>query len=324
MKKAAMWAAALIACAEVEAEAHYGGLPPYMQVAAVVVVRPDRVLVMGHTLPDGSLGPLPAREPRIFAFLRGPATLAWGEGKGWVIAADNHEAEVWAVRARLRPEGEGSQYDLLASGDGGISWSERGSIPATSLTSIVVAGGGVGWALGAHNLWRTEDGGASWSAITAPGTRDSTRERIVPRGARTAYLTGRQLLRTTDAGNTWRTVTADEVAVTDGRFVAGPTPEGLRIGRIEANGVHWGAVYSGEFRSAQLASEGERVSVLAIPVGRRPGSGPVLVQSVDGGASLKGTAQRGPSDRAHYALVGPSGMAWVDQGRQLRVRAIDE
>lgn len=321
MKKAVLLGAALLACAGLgTTQQRYTGLPSYMKVAAVLVLGADRVLVAGHAVPDGSLGPITAREPRIYAFERGPARLSWGEGIGWIVAADHRDSEVWAVRARLRPEGEGSLYDLLVSPDGGASWIDRGPVPASSLTFVVVAGGGGGWAHGAHNLWRTEDGGTTWTPVVAPGTRDSARERLVALGPRTALLAGAALLRTDDGGATWHAVTSDPVDVTDGRFVVGRVAGGLRLGRLEANGVRWGATYTGELLAAQVASEGDRVTVLASEVGERPGSGPVLLHSADGGATLDAERVRGPLDPSFYALVGPDGLAFVDQGRTLRVR----
>ncbi len=323
MRKVALLGAALLACAGVgTAEERHAGLPAYMKVSAVLVVSPDRVLVAGHTLPDGSLGPIQAREPRIYAFERGPATLAWGEGVGWIIAAAGREGTVWAVRARLRPEGSGSLYDLLLSLDGGVSWRERGPVPATSLTSVAVAGGGTGWAHGANNLWRTEDDGVTWVAISAPGRRDSAREQLVALGPQTALLAGTSLLRTDDGGDTWRVLTTDRVDVTDGRFVGGAAPGGVRVGRLQPNGVHWGATFPGTLLAKRVVSEGERVTVLASEVGDRPGSGPVLLRSTDGGATLAAEPVRGPLDASYYELAGPDGLVFVDQGRTLRVRTL--
>lgn len=318
MRTATLLMASLLGCGG--AEASYPGLPGYMKVAAILPVRPDRVLVAGHFVPSGGLGPIEAREPRIFAFERGPATVAWGEGQGWMIAAAQRVGEVWAVRARLRPEGEGSLYNLLVSSDFGVSWSDHGPIPAQSITSVSLAGGGVGWVHGAHNLWRTADGGANWTAVSAPGIRDSSREHILADGPLTAWLAGPALLRTEDGGATWRVLESDGVEITDGRFVVGHVANGMRVGRLGPGGIRWGATWSGDLLARYLASDGERLTVLASHTGRDVGSGPVLLRSRDGGQTLVAEQVRGPSDANSYALAGPDGLLWVDQGRKLRVR----
>lgn len=317
----ALLVATLVGCAGLNQEARYTGLPPNTKVTAILALRADRVLVAGHAVPGGALWPITAREPRIYTFDRGPAVLAWGEGTGWIVDADHLGDEVWAVRARLRPEGEGSLYDLLVSRDAGASWDDRGPVPATSLTSIAVAGDGVGWAHGAYNLWRTEDRGATWTPVEAPGTRDSARERLVATGPRVALLAGPALLRTEDGGATWRTVTADPVHVTDGRFVVGPVEGGLRVGRLAADGVRWGTRSAGPLLAAQIASDGNRVTVLASEAGEAPGRGAVLLRSADGGTTIDAERVTGPLDPAFYTLVGPGGLAFVDLGRTLRVRA---
>lgn len=120
-----------------------------------------------------------------------------------------------AVHGFLLVHGSGA-LQLLASADGGASWSLRGT-PAADHVDFVDAENGWAAALGAPTIWRSSDGGSTWTAVrtdlavdTANGhingftfvdrslafaSRFDTRKRQIS-----------EVLKTTDGGRTWRAI----------------------------------------------------------------------------------------------------------------------
>ncbi|MBW1881552.1 MAG: hypothetical protein JRI25_14290 [Deltaproteobacteria bacterium] len=279
-----------------------------------IVTAPDAVLV-GYRV-SGPTPRLPDRTATVFTVHDGSAQSPWS-APGWFVDADAVGDEVWALHATLRPEGEGSDYALVTSADGGRSWQTRGPIPATSLTRVRVEGDGCGWAHGVQFLLRSCDHGNTWSAVEAPGFRKAIGEPLAVAPGGTAVLGGRMLQRTTDGGSSWTPVSHDEVVATDGTFVVARNP--LRVGRIAGDVVAWAGQVPGDYEPDGVTHVGEEVWVRAAPLGRGAGSHIALFYSPDGGNTFQTIKARGGSDTNRVGF-GPDGTVYhLDQGRQLKV-----
>jgi hypothetical protein len=280
---------------------------------ARIVAAPDPILV-GYRA-SGPSPRLPDRTAAIFTVQGGTVQAPWS-ATGWLVDADVAGEQVWALHATLRPDGEGSDYALVTSSDGGRSWQERGPIPATSLTRIRVEGDGCGWAHGVQFLLRSCDHGNTWGAVEAPGFRKAIGEPLAVAPGGTALLGGRMLQRTTDGGATWTPVSHDEVVATDGTFVVARKP--LRVGRIAGDVVAWAGQVPGEYEPDGVTHADEEVWVRAAPLGRGAGSAIVLFHSPDGGHTFQAVEARGGSDTNRVGF-GPDGTVYhLDQGRQLK------
>jgi len=288
-------------------------LPGDFKVARIVAA-PDPVLV-GHRAP-GQTPRASDRVATVFTVDGGAVSSPWS-APGYFVDADALGAEVWAVHAVRRPEGEGSNYALVLSTDGGRTWQERGPIPADSLRRIRVEGDGCGWAHGVENLLRSCDRGSTWSTVEASGFRRAVGEPLAVAPGGTAVLGGRMLQRTTDGGATWTPLSHDEVVATDGTFVVARKP--VRVGRIAGDVVAWAGQYPGEYEPDGVAHVGEEVWVRAAPLGRGAGSYIMLLYSADGGNTFQTIKARGGSDTTRVGF-GPDGTPYhLDQGRRLKV-----
>lgn len=289
-----------------------------MNVQKIVVLSGDAVVVMGHVGPRLSAR-LRERRATIVRVEGRQAITVYSGGEGWIQAGDSHVSEVWAVHAVLRPEGEGSLYSLLISADAGRTWEGGRPIPATSLTSIVIDGLGCGWAIGASNLWRTCDSGATWRRVEINGVRGLT-ESAEAIGRGQLLLGGASLRRTDDGGLTWRMMCEEEVVAIDGEYVVGRTPEGVRVGRLDSDTVGWRGFHRGNLYPSEIGASGTRLTILTAPLDHRAGRGLVLLRSDDGGATFEEEYIRGPSKTSILAMDGPDVFWHVTQNRRLRVR----
>lgn len=293
-----------------------GNLPSDLKVADTVPVGSDAVLVVGYQASSASAGLL-ARRAYIARFDGSLSTPYAGE-TGWIQAADAVGLQAWAVHARLKPEGEGSTYELLTSADGGVSWASGGAIPATSLTAITVEGGGCGWALGVNTLLRSCDSGATWATVSTPGCCRAIGQPLAATGPGQATLGGQTLLRTSDGGTTWTQLSDQEVTATDGRFVVAPSPTGVRFGRIDGATVRWTGSFEGELFADRIVSEADRFVVRAAPLGKRAGAGVQLLRSEDAGTTVTTTMLRGGGPTARVGLADPDSTWRIEQSRRLR------
>jgi hypothetical protein len=291
-------------------------LPADFSVTDTVPVAGGAVLLVGYQVSSASAG-LTARRAYIARY-DGALSAPFEGQTGWIQAADASGTDAWAVHARLEPDGEGSTYELLTSGDGGATWTSGGPIPTTSLTAVAVEGGGCGWAMGVGALLRSCDSGRSWTAIEAPGCCRAIAQPLVATGPGEALLGGAALLRTTDGGTTWIQLTDQEVVATDGRYVAGRAGGRIRLGRIGGAGVQWTGSLDGELLPDRLVSDGLRVLLRAAPLGKRAGDGVLLLRSEDGGATVTEALLRGGGPTAQAGLVDPSSAWRVDGSRRLR------
>ncbi len=291
-------------------------LPSDLKIAGTVPVGADAVLVVGHRAPSASAGLLERRT--YIARFDGALTVPSEGEVGWIQAAGAAGDRAWAVHARLKPEGEGSTYELLTSADAGVTWTSRGAIPASSLTAVTVEPGGCGWALGVNHLLRSCDEGASWTPIAAPGCCRAIGQPLAAPEPGVALLGGKTLLRTRDGGATWSQLSGDEVLTTDGRWAVGPIDGGVRFGRVTETSVRWAGRVDGELLPDDLVSDGDSVLVRAAPLGTEAGAGTLLIRTVDGGATTDQTVLRGGGPTSRAGLVDPS-TAWrVTSTRRLR------
>jgi len=169
---------------------------------------------------------------------------------------------------------------------------------------------------------RTCDGGASWIAVEAPGSRSGLYEPLLTLGPQAALLGGRSLQRTLDGGATWQTLSDQAVAATDGRYVVARLVDGLQVGRIEGDAVIWGARHQAEVLPAAIASSGDSLTILAVHTGSRAGRGLLLLRSDDGGATLTAKRSGLHSNPAYVGLAGPSRIVRVDLARRVGVQEL--
>jgi hypothetical protein len=139
----------------------------------------------------------------------------------------------WIVRSTPCTNGQFGQ--VLAAADATHLWLECGEQPANSHMQI-------------KHLYRSLDGGVSWSAGSEPGTGGMVGGLVAP-GAATLVATAQcgTVARSSDGGLTWTTVIAD----TGGDGCEGPTrlafPDalhgwttgGARVYRTSDGGLHW-------------------------------------------------------------------------------------
>jgi photosystem II stability/assembly factor-like uncharacterized protein len=105
----------------------------------------------------------------------------------------------------------GTLEGLLRSDDGGIHWNNVNYGPGNGEVDAVAAGGGLVYAL-AGSLYRSADGGESWTAC--PVSNNLTILSIDPVSASTVYAAGLYgLFKSTDAGGSWIDVTPDLGAI---------------------------------------------------------------------------------------------------------------
>ncbi|MBK7758082.1 MAG: hypothetical protein IPI35_17140 [Deltaproteobacteria bacterium] len=94
------------------------------------------------------------------------------EGPGWVRAGDLLDGAGFAVVGHPGP-----RFTLLRAVSVDVGgWAELGEIPAQSVTSALIMGPDEVWLLGADTLIRWKAG--EFEAKSAPGRRDSTRDRL--------------------------------------------------------------------------------------------------------------------------------------------------
>lgn len=298
------WLSALFGCAA-------ASVRPVASLPATftpTVVDADEGVLYGFE--GGPFEPLAAR--RLAAWkVGGAAPVAVGPGgPGWYRAVDSAGGETWAVVATPRADGMGSDWRLLVgSAD---TWTERGPIPATSVTGVVVEGGGVGWAVGVQQLWRTADGGATWAKIVgapAPGNVAETLGVVDGR----LVLGGARLLATADAGATWATLLDGPVPATDGRWVVSGNETGLRVGKVGGAAVEArGSLPEGWVADA-VRGDGETVRVRANKLGS---SRVTVYTSADGGRTFQARDLSGVSDLTWVGL-GREGVLWMDVRRSV-------
>lgn len=141
----AFWLGLALACGGGGARfQRVAALDPDLVATALVEADAATVVVFGYS--GGAFAAVERRHGLVLRVGADGVVERTDLGPGWIAAAAGAPDALWAARATLRSRGEGSDYALLVSADGGRSWSEAGPIPAGSLTALAVESAGRGWA----------------------------------------------------------------------------------------------------------------------------------------------------------------------------------
>ena len=271
------------------------------------VVDPDAGVIFGFG--GGPFVDVPART--LAAWRLGAKANATGpQGLGWYVAADGSASELWAVIATAKADKSGSEYRLVVERAG--RWEERGPIPATSLTALAVGEQGEGYAVGVGQLWRTADGGRSWSQLRGAPAPGQVSEQLGLLGER-LIVSGARLMRSDDHGVTWRVQHDEPVLATDGEWVITGQTGAARVGQLSGDAVLWRGSLPQGHRPAAIAGSPEGVRVLANKEGT---SRLVVFTSRDGGMTFTERRLSGVSDPAWVGLG--AALWWVDVERSVR------
>jgi len=313
---------ASVACAGgVSVSETVGQLPSGFVAAAILEDPTGGPLLFGYG--GGASTPVAQRRTALWRIAGGEASEVMPSEPGWFVAAARSGAQIWGVRAAKDAAQDGNRYTVVVSENGGQDWEARGDIPSESVTALAVSEDGWGWAGGVADLWRTTDGGRTWSPVVVPGSRGVQKPNFAAPAPGVVLVGGPTLRRSGDGGETWVTLSADEVLATDGAWVAGTLGDGVRLGRIEGDAVAWRGSLDEALLPDALVSDGDKVVVRAAPTGKDVGRYVALIVSVDGGETLGFEKLRGPSSTATVGLG--DGQVWrLTQDRALKRLTLKE
>ena len=125
----------------------------------------------------------PYQHPQAVLFRVTPAGVAeLLREPGRCLAVDLAGDSLWVLLAVAKADGEGSDFYVVRSGDGGLTWSDSPALPAASLARLRAVSDQEAWVLGQETLLKTLDGGQSWHPVDAPGHRNGVTERLAATG----------------------------------------------------------------------------------------------------------------------------------------------
>lgn len=254
-------------------------VPRYFDVDATNATSASSVLLAGHTKGDAQ------DERALIYFWRDGATRKTYEGKGYFVSVDVFRAGVWAIRGEQRAALDGSDYYLIRSADGGMTWAEVGRVPARALVQILAVNDREAWIRGVDELFQTTDGGSTWSKKQAPRNLNVFDESLARMNGHVVLL-AEGIWSTKDDGKRWTRSCDDcgHVWVVDGDVILAERsahlfqlrwPDGKRSRPI-----------SYEMRPYRLAVTGRFVRIIGAPTGSDIGSGQALFESSDGGVTF--------------------------------------
>jgi hypothetical protein len=181
--------------------------------ASPIVVTPDGTGLVGTTADSGEddlTERLRNRRTAIHRVTSAGVVVVY-QGTGGIVALDGVGDVRVAIRGTLKEAGEGSDYHLLLSTDGGWTFEERGPIEVLSILEVIASSADEIVVHGARTLARTLDGGETWEALTPREDWDLVRERLRRDGRETEWSSkvpdDRLLLRVAIEGDVVRILT---------------------------------------------------------------------------------------------------------------------
>ncbi|GDX81253.1 hypothetical protein LBMAG42_30640 [Deltaproteobacteria bacterium] len=281
-------------------------------------VPPDFVPMQVVAAPDGSgwlFGwrggePLSERQGSILAVsAEGAVSVAWS-GPGWVRCASMRGSAGFAVQGRPGPV-----FTLLAASEGG-RWRDVGPIPAGSVTSVLAVDAEEAWLSGAGGLLRYFRG--AFTQVSAPGDRDSTRERLFLAGEQVVLATPAGLHLAREGGARWghRDMEGAHVRALAFPYIAAVREGRVEIGRLEPAFVSWLGVVGGEGDPAALAWAGKAMQLALVPANPRANPGMILVASNPAGG-FSTTLLKLPPTEGWIGLSGAKGALALAASREL-------
>ncbi len=291
-----------------------GQLPQPFHAQGLRQVGTDVVLLAGW-LQGGPTWAIGDRRAAIFR-ASGDRLTQSHHGPGWIGAIDAAGDMVWAISATLR-NGGGSDYRLLRSSDRGDTFTDQGPIPVNSLVQVLAAGGDEVWVRGADTLARSPDGGGAWHDISAPGRRNSARERLTAGGGR-VIIAGDGLHASADHGRTWTShLVGVEVFAVVGALLLATVAGKVTLGTMTPEGPRWIKVFAEAMIPFSLVAVAPRVAFLATDPA---GAGVLHWRSEDNGRTWS-CERITPSEGEHGATLSPAGELLVlDLTRRLVIQ----
>jgi photosystem II stability/assembly factor-like uncharacterized protein len=137
----------------------------------------------------------------------------------------------------------GKPWTIVRTDDAGATWTRVGVLQApegAAFTSLTFVDPSNGWAVVSGRIYRTADGGRTWTGLNAPCTEGSTLSDATIADSSTGYamctfepgtdMEPKQLFRTDDGGNSWRLVSSVGMS-----FAGASVPD---TGRLEITGYN--------------------------------------------------------------------------------------
>lgn len=189
------------------------------------------------------------------------------EEPGKIISMDVAAPQVvWALWGDIKEKGDGSDFAVFRSIDGGASWNEGFFLEARSATQILAVSAQEAWVLGSETLLRTIDGGVSWKEVYAPGVRDSVQDSLTLNAKAVLILTKDAILATSD-GEQWEEIEVENshvCAVHGGAFLVRRFGE-IQLGTRRNEEIHWLGTFGHDAKPFRLVAEGRSLRFLAVP-----------------------------------------------------------
>lgn len=178
-------------------------LPQRARAESICLAPDDTALIGTFTEQPGLDDPqaeLQSRKSTIFSWESQRLRVVF-EGEGAVKLLARHENVRAALLAKIKPSGEGSDYTLLRSIDGGKNWRHCGAVPIAGVGHMLLTDERTVW-LSAHKggLALSRDEGGSWRAVTPAEDFGILLQQAAPEGI---ALLGKGGAFTSDEGKRW-------------------------------------------------------------------------------------------------------------------------